>query len=417
MTRYLYLISVTVILGLSSTGVGEVIPGSSPSTKQASSNTPANADKVPDSPSVEELRRWVDQLGSNRFSVRERASRRLIEAGPLAVEPLVDGMAANNIEARIRGLGLLRDLAMQDNDQAVVAEQAIVELGKLRGTSVAQRAADIQKSLREIRTQRAERILRRFGASLGSLEDYDEQAVLGTYSVMVTLGKSWRGELRHLEYLKWMPRSLKVRLRGKSFSDEWLQRLAKIENVVGIELNRTKVSDLAFEDLSEMKWLRTLQIRYCDLLTDGCLKHLSNSVETLEVLKVQDPQITKKGFDALVAKNPSCRSRFGRGGFLGIGGMPNTNGIPGCQVTRVTPNQAATKAGIQVYDIITAYNGQPVDRFSDRDENQPDDDDEKSKTRPLSDLIAENAQGDRIRVTLLRGGEEQNVLVILGAWP
>ncbi|MFK8113678.1 MAG: PDZ domain-containing protein [Rubripirellula sp.] len=417
MTRYLNLITATVLLGLSPAAFSEDIPEGSQSTKQESSKSQAYAVDNPVAPSAEELRLWVKQLGSNRFSVRERASRRLMDAGPLAVEPLVDGIRANNIEARMRGLGVLRDLAMQDNDQAVVAEQAIMELGKLRGTSVAQRAADIQKSLREIRTQRAERILRRFGASLGSLEDYDEQAVLGTYSVMVTLGKSWRGELRHLEYLKWLPGGLKVRLRGESFSDEWMQQLAKIENVVGIELNRTKVSDLAFQDLSEMNWLRTLQIRYCDLLTDGCLKHLSNIVETLEVFKVQDPQITKKGFNALVAKNPSCRSRFGRGGFLGIGGQPNTNGIPGCLVTRVTPNEAATKAGIQVYDIITAYNGQPVDRFSDRDDSDPND--EKPKTRPLSDLIAENAHGDRIRITLLRGGEEkeQHVLVVLGAWP
>jgi C-terminal processing protease CtpA/Prc len=202
-------------------------------------------------------------------------------------------------------------------------------------------------------------------------------------------------------------------LRGEAFSDEWLRELAKIPNVVGLELNRTKIGDEAFEDLSSMNWLRTLQIRYCDQLTDQCLKELADTAETLEVFKVQDPQITKKGFDELLAKNPSCRSRFGRGGFLGIGGMPNSNGVPGCLVTRVTPNKAATKAGIQVYDIITAYNGQPVDRFSDRDDIEEG---EELKTRPLSDLIAENAMGERIRITLLRGGKERNVLVVLGAW-
>ena len=267
---------VAMLLGLTCAVSGDEVFGEVQSANEPSTATREDVGSKRGDPTSEEIRTWVAQLGSNRYTVRERAVRRLMDAGPLAVQPLVDGIRQNNIEARMRGLGVLRDLAMQDNDQAVVAERAIEELGKLRGTSVAQRAADIQKSLREIRTQRAERILRRFGASLGSLEDYDEQAVLRTSAVMVTLGKAWRGELKHLQYLKWMPAGIKVRLRGESFTDEWLAELANIPNVVGLELNRTRISDQAFKSLAAMNWLRTLQIRYCDQWRPILLDGLSN---------------------------------------------------------------------------------------------------------------------------------------------
>lgn len=363
--------------------------------------------------SEEQIQRWIHQLGSNRYVTREKAARDLVESGIQTVEPLVASMSTGSIEMRMRALNVLRDLAMLDREDAFVAEAAIHNLAATPGTAVAERAATIEESLREVRQARAQRILRRYGASFSALEDSDEQVTLGTRTIMVSFDKGWRGKLEHLKYLEWLYEGVKVRLRGEMFTDDWFKVLMGKPSIAALELNRTQITDEAFAGIAELPRLQALQIRYCEKLTNKSLKHLEKNIESLQVLKVFDAQITKPEFELLVAKNPACRSRYGRGGFLGIGGMANTNGVPGCLVTRITPNKPASIAGIRVYDIITAYNGKPVDRFTARIEMGLD---EESANPPLSELIAKDLPGDQVKVTLLRSGRKMELDVTLGEW-
>jgi S1-C subfamily serine protease len=133
-------------------------------------------------------------------------------------------------------------------------------------------------------------------------------------------------------------------------------------------------------------------------------------------------EISKPAFDKLVSKHTTWNARYGRGGFLGIGGTSyRLNEIEGCIVSQVTPNEAASIAGIRRDDVITAYNGRPVSRFipANRDfpQIEPTENDNGLPAPSLSELIGENAPGDRVKVTILRGEVESVMEVVLGEWP
>lgn len=362
---------------------------------------------------------WVKQLNSNRFEVRETASRLLVEAGTPSIAPLTEAIKTGSIETRIRGLDILRELALQDESKAIGAEQAIQELATLQGT-IAQRAQTIQDSLRDIRTTRAVKILRRLGATLSSQSaDYDEQRILGNRVLHLTLDKAWRGDVSDLDFISWLADydGVKVLLRGADFDDEWFAKLITLDNLVSFELNRTSITDRGLASVRGVSKLRVAQIRYCPNLTDACLQHFGSLSDSLMMFKVFDAQITKQSFDRLAKKNPGWETRYGRGGFLGIGGTAHPNGGRGCLVTKVTANQAASIAGIREYDIITAYNGQRVDHFIAQGELDVDVDEEKPRTPSLSELIAKNVPGDKVKVTLMRGENEIVKEVVLGEWP
>jgi|GEM_PF-4284642 len=357
---------------------------------------------------------WIDQLGSNRFEVREVASEKLENAGDAAITALVGGTKSGSIEQRLRALNILRELAVRDSTGLSPAENAIDDISKAKGTSIANQARGIQDALRQLRSARARQLLVRLGARFGQIEDLDELNVLGSQIIMLTLDKSWRGKPDDLKAINWLPKNVKIRLRGEMFTDEWLAAVFEVKNVVALELNRTGVTDAAMARIGKLTKLRVLQIRYCDKLTDGCLTQIESLSDSLLMLKIFDRQITKRGFDQLVKNYPAWRTRFGRGGFLGVGGIPNPFGR-GCMVSRVSPNEAAEKAGLRERDVILTYDGKEVDRFSDRDELDPEN--PRPETAVLSELIAQNFEGDKIELTVQRPGREtMKIQVTLGAW-
>lgn len=58
----------------------------------------------------EEIAQWIDQLGSRRFSAREKASKQLLAAGRSVIEPLKRALVHPDLEVRRRAEGLLRQL-------------------------------------------------------------------------------------------------------------------------------------------------------------------------------------------------------------------------------------------------------------------------------------------------------------------
>jgi S1-C subfamily serine protease len=79
-------------------------------------------------------------------------------------------------------------------------------------------------------------------------------------------------------------------------------------------------------------------------------------------------------------------------------GLPT--GTIGIVVTQVVPASPGAQAGIQTNDIITKVNDQVIDA-----------------DHPLSSLLVKNRPGDKVRLTLIRGGREMTADVTLGQPP
>ena len=78
---------------------------------------PASADERPapgDPAEADQIARWIHELGSERFAVRERASRQLIEAGIVAHDALAAAAADPDAEVRVRAKAALSEVSAAD---------------------------------------------------------------------------------------------------------------------------------------------------------------------------------------------------------------------------------------------------------------------------------------------------------------
>jgi S1-C subfamily serine protease len=85
------------------------------------------------------------------------------------------------------------------------------------------------------------------------------------------------------------------------------------------------------------------------------------------------------------------------GPILGVSGDDDPKG---CRITEVGENLPAQEAGLQVGDIITSFDGKPVNGFA-----------------ALASLVSSHKPGDRVRMEFLRGEETLQKTVQLAERP
>src|SRR5215203_1253357 len=118
----------------------------------------------------------------------------------------------------------------------------------------------------------------------------------------------------------------------------------------------------------------------------------------------QQPQKPEKPEKA--AKGQVFSFQFDGGSYLGIEpqevtkdnfGKFGLSGVRGVAVEKVVENSPAAQAGLQTGDVIIKFEGEEVE-----------------SVRKLSRLIAEVAPDHQARITVLRGGSEQEITATMG---
>lgn len=90
-----------------------------------------------------QIERWLTDLGRADFGTRREATRRLIEAGPQAVDAVARAAATSDLETAARCIDVLKRTMLSDRaDARGAAEDALRKLSENDNLSVAQRAAD-----------------------------------------------------------------------------------------------------------------------------------------------------------------------------------------------------------------------------------------------------------------------------------
>jgi S1-C subfamily serine protease len=89
-----------------------------------------------------------------------------------------------------------------------------------------------------------------------------------------------------------------------------------------------------------------------------------------------------------------------RTAFLGVNGTDPTTGPVGALITGIVADSPAGRADLKVGDLITAYDGRPIQSFTD-----------------LGAAVRASQPGDTVTLTLSRGGQELTVEVTLGERP
>jgi hypothetical protein len=127
---------------------------------QAAEPTPANL------PTAADVARWVKELDSDDYAVREAATTKLQAAGPVAVEPLSRALLSPSAEVADRANLILHRIASH-SDESIIDQlaAAVQKLGSKR-PAVAKIAAEFKLQQQKFKHQRAIVRIRALGGGL-----------------------------------------------------------------------------------------------------------------------------------------------------------------------------------------------------------------------------------------------------------
>ncbi|HAY81511.1 MAG TPA: hypothetical protein DCY79_17035 [Planctomycetaceae bacterium] len=323
--------------------------------------------------------KWVEQLDSSDFDVREHATQRLVAAGAPAIKPLEAAIASQgSLEVITRGLQVLRQIITSlpetkrtdkaPADPRQLALEALDRLAKSPSPLIARQAANARVVVRSTEEEKAMRTLRVLGAQVTQGSEYETNA-----PIYLVLGSKWRGgpgDLRHV---------------------------AKLPRLISLSVKRAKVTVDDFSVLREIPSLQYLDLMYVNM-GDDVIQHLV-PLKSLQFVRLYGTRITPEGKTELersmlsrgVGRNLGTFNSpvdYKQGAFLGVHCQPSP--AP-CMIRDVTPDSAAHSADLRPGDVIFSYDQKPVQTFDD-----------------LRTLIGQNRAGDSKTLKVLRPGETIN---------
>lgn len=115
---------------------------------------------------VQDVQRWVSQLDSDSYAVREQATARLIEAGPDAIETLAPAVLSESAEVAWRSSIALQRIAVLGDEECVNRVAAALSKTKVERPAVTKIVQDIQAHQHKYRHNRAITKIRSLGGQL-----------------------------------------------------------------------------------------------------------------------------------------------------------------------------------------------------------------------------------------------------------
>ncbi len=348
--------------------------------------TPLQADETPGSSdrkaSPRNISRWIRDLDADRYIVRRTATENLIGAGKAAVEPVAKALVDANLEVSTLGILVLRELAMNgDIRTEKAAEASLQELAKTKVASASRLARESLVALAGVRQRRALKKLRELGAKIESssvLTGFQQ-----TNYLALRFGSAWQGQIEDLERLKWLGGIQEVSFDGQRFTDAWIRPVRYLPDLQRLVIRHAGITDSGLQVIRTLKDLQAVDLMYTPI-TDTGLKELQHATK-LRRVRAYGTRITPAGVDDLKKTLAQVEIDYKRGAFLGV----RCQQAPGpCDVTMVTPNSAAAKAGVQTGDTLVQFAGHAVHSFED-----------------LRQLIAERQVGDTVTIQVARGGQ------------
>jgi PDZ domain len=260
-------------------------------------------------PTAAEIGEWISQLNDDRYLVRERATRQLLDAGPAALDQLQETADADRPEPADRSLWILRRLT-NTKDQGL-KRQALERLANLKKRP--QVAAAARGTLNELQHQEAKEAIEQLGGRYIEGEFMLQAGAIG-HAGRLDLDDRWQGGDAGLIHLR--------RLNGM-----------RMIRVIGTDISATALSN----ELPHCASLQTVWL-YGSKLTPE------------EVAKLR--KLLPVGVEV----------DYRKGALLGVAsGTPDGSGP--AVVRMVTPGSAAAVAGIQQGDVIQKFNGEALANF------------------------------------------------------
>lgn len=342
-----------------------------------------------------DLQAAIDNLASDSFLTREKASDKLLAAGRSAIAPLEAAAAQGELEKTARSLAVLEQLAVDAQDSTVRDEAvaAITRLSTSQLPTVATRAAALATAIVEVRRSQAIDRLEKLGAKFTN-----QTVVIGAGFLpaahSLEIGPDWRGTDHDLQALGLIADLRVVSFSGEQVNDVWLKHLTPIKSMQWLKLKKTKVTAAGIEHLKQFKELYAVDFMYFSV-DDAAVRPLAEMPQ-LSLVRLFGTQVSDEGAAKLATDLPTTKIDIRRGGFLGIGIEPHPLG---CQISRVEPTSSAARAGLEPGDVILSIAGERPGSFEE-----------------LTKVIGRFAPAKEIEIELYRRGNREKLKIKLGEW-
>ena len=236
----------------------------------------------PSEPPAGSIRPWIRELDSDRFVVREAATRSLVRAGREAIGPVTEAATGGSLEVSCRAFQILMKLTQAGDRQTEEAALAALEqIAASPNEPAGRRAVSVVRWYRAERRQRALAEIRRLGAAVLTQAD-------GT--VLLRVGNGWKGAEADLARLKELQKFDSLSLEQSSLGDTALPYLKDLTDLKRLYLGNSRVTGSGLSHLKDLPNLIYLSL--LDLKIEGsALKHVAE-MPRLEYLGLDGTPVT-----------------------------------------------------------------------------------------------------------------------------
>lgn len=232
----------------------------------------------------------IAELRADDYFAREQATEALAAAGAEAVAPLVEAIAAGELETTARAITILGRLANStDAATSAAAEAALDRLAESKDSLVAGRAKTALRERQEMRREAAAAKLQQLGANL-QFQD-------GQLYMVIIQSPAWHGAPEDWRLLKWFPELTMLMCRDIALDDAALGFLSPESKLQQLRLIDVRVNDAGLAHLERLPDMQVLQVIHANI-TDASLR-IIGQLEPLQVLYLVGGDVTDAGIQQL----------------------------------------------------------------------------------------------------------------------
>jgi hypothetical protein len=352
-----------------------------------------NVDSQKATESVEQLRAWVEDLGSDDYSRRQYADLQLARNQLAALPIVLESLKTSIGEKAERLLLFLARLA--SDPYSVSGVKSMEAMEKLAQQDTTSRSLRARRILNEIYDDQKLRTLEQMRAVGAEPRNASFQIISSETHIKnaLVLDSHYRGDEVLLERLRWLDQVEFVRLEGTAASVSTLKYIFKLPNLNRLQLVNANLTqdDLSVFDLApDLTHVEFIYAKFGD-----------ESVPAISRIPVWDrlylfgTKLTQSGKRDLIEKMEGVDVIVAKGGFLGVRCYETS-----VEVNEVVPGGAADLASLQRQDRILRVNGIQVSVFED-----------------LRKELANFAEGESVDIEFSRRGSIKRTTAVLQLRP
>ncbi|MCC9641145.1 PDZ domain-containing protein [Rhodopirellula sp. JC740] len=320
----------------------------------------------------EEIAAQIESLSSDSYLRRENATEWLLNAGPAAIDPLVEVLERGDLETTQRAIRILHAIAVNspiiegERGQPKLATrdpntpdpwETLLQLSTMGG-SRGERATMAVEEITQVRRVQTVQTLSLQGALIGIQEFvYGARSELAS---VVEISDAFQGDDSLLQLLRWVDKIEYARVEGSAIRPDVLRGVVQMPDLKTLSLLYGELDEETLKVIGDLSSIDHLEFRYVTLNDE-----MLDSVAKLPIrisLTLNGTDVTKDRVDALRQTLPGLKIEYKFGGFLGVRCNDTLNE---CIIQSVVDGSGAQAAGLRTGDVIISADGNAIKRFAD----------------------------------------------------